>query len=70
MTSKYAKKAGIGTVDKNYITAGDIVLLKDQANENEELIGICTGNLIACVSEEGLTYRQNSSAKKVWRLDA
>ena len=69
VTSKYAKKAGISTIDKNFITAGDIVLLEDNFNDNEELIGICTGNLIACVSEEGITYRENSRAKKVWRLN-
>ena len=69
VTSKYAKQSNIKTIEKNFITAGDIVLLEDHLNDNEELIGICTGNLIACVSEEGITYRENSRAKKVWRLN-
>jgi hypothetical protein len=69
VTSKYAKQSDIKTIEKNFITAGDIVLLEDHLNDNEELIGICTGNLIACVSEEGITYRENSRAKKVWRLN-
>lgn len=69
VTSKYAKQSNIKTIEKNFITAGDIVLLEDHLNDNEELIGICTGNIIACVSEEGITYRENSRAKKVWRLN-
>ena len=68
-TSKYLKKVGFEVVNKNFITAGDVVLLKDTHNNNEQLMGICTGNLIACVCEDGLTYRQNQSAVKVWRIN-
>ena len=63
------KKVGFEVVNKNFITAGDVVLLKDTHNNNEQLMGICTGNLIACVCEDGLTYRQNQSAVKVWRIN-
>jgi len=68
-TTKFLKKSGLKTIDKNFITAGDVVLLKDIHNNNEQIMGICTGNLIACVSEEGISYRENQSAVKVWRIN-
>tara|TARA_B100001057_G_scaffold485664_1_gene565673 strand:+ start:2613 stop:3035 length:423 start_codon:yes stop_codon:yes gene_type:complete len=68
-TTKFLKKSGLKTIDKNFITAGDVVLLKDIHNNNEQIMGICTGNLIACVSEEGITYRENQNAVKVWRIN-
>ena len=68
-TTKFLKKAGLKTIEKNFITAGDVVLLKDVHNNSEKIMGICTGNLIACVSEEGISYRENQSAVKVWRID-
>ena len=68
-TTKFLKKSGLKTIDKNFITAGDVVLLNDIHNNNEQIMGICTGNLIACVSEEGISYRENQSAVKVWRIN-
>ena len=68
-TTKFLKKSGLKSIDKNFITAGDVVLLKDIHNNNEQIMGICTGNLIACVSEEGISYRENQSAVKVWRIN-
>ncbi len=67
--STYLKKAGLVTLDKAFITAGDIVLLEDSENNFEELMGVCTGNLIVCITDYGYTYRDNHVAKKVWRID-
>jgi len=69
VASKYLKKAGLSTLDKAFITAGDIVLLEDSENNFEELMGVCTGNLIVCITDYGYTYRDNHVAKKVWRID-
>ena len=64
--TKYLKLWDLYIIDKMYITAGDIALVKD--DNGEELVGVCTGNMIACVYEEGLTFKGNLSAKKVWRV--
>jgi len=32
-------------------------------------MGVCTGNLIVCITDYGYTYRDNHVAKKVWRID-
>jgi hypothetical protein len=69
VASKYLKKAGLSTLDKAFITAGDIVLLEDSENNFEELMGVCTGNLIVCITDYGYAYRDNHVAKKVWRID-
>ena len=64
--TKYLREWGLDIIDKMFITAGDIALVKDE--NGEELVGVCTGNMIACVCEDGFTFKGNLTAKKVWRI--
>ena len=65
--TKYLKEWNLFVIDKMFITAGDIALVKDE--NDEELVGVCTGNMIACVCEAGFTFKGNMTAKKVWRIN-
>lgn len=67
IASKYLKDWGLDVIDKMFITAGDICIVKEEQT-GEDIIGVCTGNMIACVCEEGFTFKGNLNAKKVWRV--
>ena len=67
LMTKYLKEWNLFVIDKMFITAGDIALVKDE--NDEELVGVCTGNMIACVCEAGFTFKGNMTAKKVWRIN-
>lgn len=69
IADKFVKQYGLETIQKSFITCGDIVLINEQETQ-EDLLGVCSGNLILCVAEGGVTYKPNEDAKKVWRISS
>jgi len=62
---KACKKNKIKSIDKNFISKGDLVVFKEET----QLAGICDGFSILGPTDDGISVKKDVDVLKVWRID-